>query len=75
MNINRCKLTSNFEINFVEKEDEAKQHVLTAFQSTIKYVINIGDKAEFQLEDEILDLEYVDVVFNKKKIITSILEH
>ena len=59
----------------MEKEDEAKQHALTAFQSTIKNVINIGDKADFQLEDEILDLENVDVVFSKKKIINSILHH
>lgn len=72
MLIKRCKSVTNVELT-LEKDDE--QVILTAFLNVLNKVVRVEGKTNDKLEDILLELEDVDITYNKKTVITNIVDH
>ena len=74
MLMKKCILSSNFEI-VIEKD--SRQTKLTAFEECVKsYFIASGFVKDLNVyTTSILEMENVDVTFDKKKIITKLFDH
>ena len=71
MKVSRCKTSYSVELT-IEKDEN--QHNLTVFEKALASHFN--DKVDLdQIEDLLLDMEYVDVSFNNRKIIIAIISH
>ena len=71
MKISRCKSTYSVEVTVLDKSNQ--QHVLTIFPSVLEVIETNGSPDE--IEDKILDLENLDIYYNKKKVIVNITDH
>lgn len=74
MLVSKCIKSVSVEITFSEKDNPENEHVLTAFSSVLMHVIDM-EQDEEGIEDAVLTMENVDIVFNKRKIITSMTKH
>ena len=48
---------------------------MTVFTKVIQNVVDIGNKNEQEIEDMILELENIDFIVNRKKIVTFMNNH
>ena len=76
MLVSRCKSITIYELTLTNKEND-KQYIATAFDETIKKIIDMGTEqnTEDEIEDSLLELTNVDFKINNKKIITAMTIH
>ena len=49
--------------------------IVTVFQSVLKNLFEIDELTSDKLEDKLLEAENLDIIYNKRKIVVSIIIH
>ena len=63
----------------IELESQAKATgcdvIVALFQNMLKNLFEIDELTSDELEDELLEAENLDIIYNEKKIVVSITSH
>ena len=68
MLVKRCKKSFNVDLLVSDKDNDNIQHSITLFTQVLHNIIEVGDKINEIIEDELLEIENFDFTINKKKV-------
>ena len=75
MVVKRCKKSFNVDLLVSDKDNDNIQHSITLFLQVLHNIIEVGDKTDEIIEDELFEIEHFDFTINKKKVVLSVVKH